>query len=137
MLSELQSAGFADNTLVIYTSDNGIPFPRGRTNLHEPGMAEPLLISSPLHRHRWSQVVLLCTDTAGLRLFSFTQTLLVSGCSPLHRHRWSQVALLCTDTAGLRLLSFTQTPLVSGCSRFVCLDLDALCTKQSILVCTH
>jgi len=57
-LAELQSAGFADNTLVMYTSDNGIPFPRGRTNLYEPGMAEPLLISSPFHRHRWGQVIL-------------------------------------------------------------------------------
>jgi len=56
-LAELQSAGFADNTLVMYTSDNGIPFPRGRTNLYEPGMAEPLLISSPFHRHRWGQVI--------------------------------------------------------------------------------
>jgi len=56
-LAELQSAGFADNTLVMYTSDNGIPFPRGRTNLYEPGIAEPLLISSPFHRHRWGQVI--------------------------------------------------------------------------------
>ena len=57
-LAELHSAGFADNTLVMYTSDNGIPFPRGRTNLYEPGTAEPLLISSPFHRHRWGQVTL-------------------------------------------------------------------------------
>jgi len=42
----------------MYTSDNGIPFPRGRTNLYEPGMAEPLLISSPFDRHRWGQVCL-------------------------------------------------------------------------------
>ena len=55
-MDELQSAGFAGSTLVMYTSDNGIPFPRGRTNLHEPGMAEPLLISSPDHRQRWGQV---------------------------------------------------------------------------------
>ncbi|ROT78091.1 putative N-sulfoglucosamine sulfohydrolase isoform X1 [Penaeus vannamei] len=40
----------AQDTLVIYTSDNGIPFPAGRTNLYDPGMAEPLLVSSPLHR---------------------------------------------------------------------------------------
>jgi Sulfatase len=56
VLEELKNAGFADSTLVIYTSDNGIPFPRGRTNLHEPGMAEPFLVSSPEHRHRWGQV---------------------------------------------------------------------------------
>ena len=57
-LAELHSAGFADSTLVMYTSDNGIPFPRGRTNLYEPGTAEPLLVSSPFHCHRWGQVVL-------------------------------------------------------------------------------
>ena len=56
ILDELQKAGFADNTLVMYTSDNGIPFPRGRTNLHEPGVAEPLLVSSPIYQHRWGQV---------------------------------------------------------------------------------
>lgn len=37
ILKELEDAGFKDNTLVIYTSDNGIPFPNGRTNLYEPG----------------------------------------------------------------------------------------------------
>jgi N-sulfoglucosamine sulfohydrolase len=37
VLKELSSAGYADDTLVIYTSDNGIPFPSGRTNLYDPG----------------------------------------------------------------------------------------------------
>jgi arylsulfatase A-like enzyme len=37
VLKELASAGFEENTLVIYTSDNGIPFPSGRTNLYDPG----------------------------------------------------------------------------------------------------
>ncbi|KYM76805.1 N-sulfoglucosamine sulfohydrolase [Atta colombica] len=36
VLEELKNAGFKDNTLVIYTSDNGIPFPNGRTNLYDP-----------------------------------------------------------------------------------------------------
>ncbi|XP_070580306.1 N-sulphoglucosamine sulphohydrolase-like [Ptychodera flava] len=55
VLKELQKAGFQDNTLVLYTSDNGIPFPNGRTNLYEPGMAEPMLVSSPLVTKRWGQ----------------------------------------------------------------------------------
>ena len=37
VLKELEDAGFKDNTLVIYSSDNGIPFPNGRTNLYDPG----------------------------------------------------------------------------------------------------
>ena len=55
ILKELELAGHRDNTLVLYTSDNGIPFPNGRTNLYDSGMAEPLLVSSPLHRERWGQ----------------------------------------------------------------------------------
>ncbi|EDV48548.1 N-sulphoglucosamine sulphohydrolase [Drosophila erecta] len=46
MLKELEAAGAADQTLVIYTSDNGPPFPGGRTNLYEHGIRSPLIISS-------------------------------------------------------------------------------------------
>jgi len=45
VLKELASAGFEENTLVIYTSDNGIPFPSGRTNLYDPGIKTKILIS--------------------------------------------------------------------------------------------
>ncbi|XP_014671404.1 PREDICTED: N-sulphoglucosamine sulphohydrolase-like [Priapulus caudatus] len=55
VMSELEIAGYLDNTLVIYTSDNGIPFPSGRTNLYEPGMAVPMMISSPVNRAHWGQ----------------------------------------------------------------------------------
>ena len=37
VLSELERFGLVNNTLVVYTSDNGAPFPAGRTNLYEPG----------------------------------------------------------------------------------------------------
>lgn len=47
MLKELEAAGVADQTLVIYTSDNGPPFPGGRTNLYEHGIRSPLIIRSP------------------------------------------------------------------------------------------
>ncbi|CAN2391568.1 N-sulfoglucosamine sulfohydrolase, partial [Pristimantis euphronides] len=47
ILGELRSAGHENDTLVIFSSDNGIPFPNGRTNLYWSGRAEPLLISSP------------------------------------------------------------------------------------------
>lgn len=53
ILKELRQAGFEENTLVIYSSDNGIPFPTGRTNLFDPGMAEPYLVSSPYAPERW------------------------------------------------------------------------------------
>lgn len=47
MLKELEAAGHMDDTLVIYTSDNGIPFPSGRTNFYDPGIREPLIMVSP------------------------------------------------------------------------------------------
>lgn len=56
MLQELRGAGVLNDTLIIFTSDNGIPFPSGRTNLYWPGTAEPLLVSSPEHPERWGQV---------------------------------------------------------------------------------
>lgn len=53
VLQELRDAGYENDTLVIYSSDNGIPFPNGRTNLYHSGIAEPMLVSSPEHRGRW------------------------------------------------------------------------------------
>lgn len=65
ILQELKAAGFEDDTLVIYTSDNGIPFPNGRTNLYDSGIAEPLIISNPLAPERQgetSDVLVSLTD---------------------------------------------------------------------------
>ncbi|XP_012379518.2 N-sulphoglucosamine sulphohydrolase isoform X1 [Dasypus novemcinctus] len=56
VLQELRAAGVLNDTLVVFTSDNGIPFPSGRTNLYWSGTAEPLLVSSPEHPRRWGQV---------------------------------------------------------------------------------
>ncbi|CAH0719701.1 unnamed protein product, partial [Brenthis ino] len=47
ILKELEAAGHKDDTLIMYTSDNGIPFPSGRTNFYDSGLREPLMISSP------------------------------------------------------------------------------------------
>lgn len=62
VLKELEDAGYKDNTLVIYSSDNGIPFPNGRTNLYDSGMAEPLIISSPYHKERRNQATYSLTS---------------------------------------------------------------------------
>ncbi|XP_069810941.1 N-sulphoglucosamine sulphohydrolase [Dendropsophus ebraccatus] len=56
ILNELRSAGYENDTLVIFSSDNGIPFPNGRTNLYWSGRAEPLLVSSPAHPRCTGQV---------------------------------------------------------------------------------
>lgn len=65
ILQELKTAGFQDDPLVIFTSDNGIPFPNGRTNLYDSGIAEPLIISNPLVTDRQgdtSNVLVSLTD---------------------------------------------------------------------------
>lgn len=55
LLQALKDYGHEQDTLVMYTSDNGIPFPYGRTNLYDPGMGEPLIISNPDAPQRWGQ----------------------------------------------------------------------------------
>ena len=58
-LKELDNFGFTNDTLVMYTGDNGIPFPYAKTNLYDPGMGEPFLVSSPGHKEMWGNVSVL------------------------------------------------------------------------------
>ncbi len=47
ILAGLEKAGQIENTLVVVTSDNGMPFPRAKTNLYDSGTRMPLAISWP------------------------------------------------------------------------------------------
>ncbi|KPL11910.1 heparan N-sulfatase [candidate division BRC1 bacterium SM23_51] len=47
MLRMLEEAGELDNTIVVVTSDNGMPFPRAKANLYEYGTHMPLAIRWP------------------------------------------------------------------------------------------
>lgn len=47
VLESLKQAGRENDTLVIYLSDNGIPFPGAKTNLYDSGTRVPLIVSSP------------------------------------------------------------------------------------------
>ncbi|HEY2782310.1 MAG TPA: sulfatase [Steroidobacteraceae bacterium] len=49
LLRELRESGHDSDTLVIYLSDNGRPFPGAKDNLYEPGLHMPLIIRSPEH----------------------------------------------------------------------------------------
>lgn len=62
ILKELEMSGNLENTLIIYSSDNGIPFPNGRTNVYDSGIAEPMLISSPNRDDRHNQVTYSLTS---------------------------------------------------------------------------
>ena len=50
MIEYLEDIGELDNTLIIVTSDNGMPFPRAKANLYEYGFHMPLAI-------RWGDVI--------------------------------------------------------------------------------
>lgn len=51
VMAELYARGLENDTLVIYTADNGAPFAAGKTNFYTPGMGEPLIISVPGGTH--------------------------------------------------------------------------------------
>ena len=47
LLKLLEETKTADNTLVIFLSDNGIPFPAAKTTLYDSGVHLPLLVRKP------------------------------------------------------------------------------------------
>ena len=47
MLKMLEDKGELDNTLIVVTSDNGMPFPRAKTHLYDLGVRMPLAICWP------------------------------------------------------------------------------------------
>ncbi len=47
VLKVLEASGKAQNTIVVITSDNGMPFPRAKANLYEAGTHMPLAIRWP------------------------------------------------------------------------------------------
>jgi N-sulfoglucosamine sulfohydrolase len=47
ILGELEASGRARDTLVIYVSDNGIPFPGAKTTLYDAGIHLPLIVRAP------------------------------------------------------------------------------------------
>jgi arylsulfatase len=47
VVEELEKQGVADNTYIVYCSDNGRPFIRCKTYLYESGIKTPLIINGP------------------------------------------------------------------------------------------
>lgn len=47
VIENLKQSGRYDDTLIIYISDNGIPFPGAKTTLYEAGVHLPMIINSP------------------------------------------------------------------------------------------
>lgn len=61
ILAVLEAAGELDNTLIVITGDNGMPFPRAKANIYDAGTHVPLAISWPA-RIKPGQ---LCTSFVG------------------------------------------------------------------------
>ena len=49
LLALLEQHGLVENTMVVMSGDNGLPFPRAKGTLYEPGINVPLLIKWPGH----------------------------------------------------------------------------------------
>lgn len=45
VLEELRKSGRFDNTLIVYISDNGIPFPGAKTTIYDSGVRMPMIVS--------------------------------------------------------------------------------------------
>lgn len=47
VVAELERQGILDQTWIVYTSDNGRPFPRCKTYLYDSGIRTPLVVAGP------------------------------------------------------------------------------------------
>ena len=66
VLKALKESNQADNTLVIFLSDNGIPFPGAKTTLYDAGVHLPLIVHDPTAKAKGivSQAMVSWTDIA-------------------------------------------------------------------------
>jgi len=75
LIEILKETGHWDDTLIIYISDNGIPFPGAKTTLYDPGMRLPCVVRSPYQTKRgiacnamitWADITPTILDFAGV-----------------------------------------------------------------------
>lgn len=52
VLDALKETKHAEDTLVLFVSDNGPPFPGAKTTLYDSGIHLPLIVSSPAQKQR-------------------------------------------------------------------------------------
>ncbi len=75
LMEILKETGHWDDTMIIYISDNGIPFPGAKTTLYDPGMRLPCVVRSPYQTKRgiacnamitWADITPTLLDFAGV-----------------------------------------------------------------------
>ncbi len=66
LLAKLEDMGELDNTLIVVTSDNGMPFPRAKSNLYDMGTRMPLAIrwGNKINSHQRINEFVSLTDLA-------------------------------------------------------------------------
>ena len=76
MMQVLKETNNLDNTLVIFLSDNGIPFPGAKTTLYDAGLNLPLVVKSPAQKKAgvvcdamvsWTDLAPTILDWAGVK----------------------------------------------------------------------
>jgi N-sulfoglucosamine sulfohydrolase len=75
LMKVLADTKTADDTLVIFLSDNGIPFPGAKTTLYDPGLNLPLVIKKPGQKTgvvnsamvSWTDIAPTVLDWAGVK----------------------------------------------------------------------
>jgi N-sulfoglucosamine sulfohydrolase len=70
----LDRRGLSENTLVIFTSDHGLQFPRGKLSVYEPGLSIPLLVGGAGVEGRGKEV-----DTPVMQVDVFATILAAAG----------------------------------------------------------
>jgi N-sulfoglucosamine sulfohydrolase len=64
ILKLLDEMKLTDNTLVVFLSDNGIPFPGAKTTLYDSGVHLPLIVRKPGQKPTVSEAMVSWTDLA-------------------------------------------------------------------------
>ncbi|MCA1676034.1 MAG: sulfatase-like hydrolase/transferase, partial [Actinobacteria bacterium] len=75
LVDTLKRTGTYEDTLIVYLSDNGAPFPGSKTNVYEPGIRLPLIVKKPGQARRgiintamisWVDITPTILDFAGV-----------------------------------------------------------------------
>ena len=80
VLDALRESGREKDTLVIYLSDHGMPFPGAKATVYDTGLRSPLIVSSPEVQRRgvanqalvsWTDILPTAVEWAGLAMPSY------------------------------------------------------------------